>query len=276
MRLQLAIFGLLAAVNLAHAQDGGLDRAEQLLITGNYAEARAALDQWWSDVAPTASAERPRALLLRARLAPDAAAAEQDYLAIVLGHPTAPEAAEALLRLGQALLAAGDAARAASYLERLAIDHPTIGNRAVGLLWLARARRALGQDSTACAVLDDALALPGSPNDLAGMIRAEHADACSGQGASPAGSPAPAANAPSHTVQVGAFGRAAGAESLLAKLRSAGFDARIVYVRDNDLARVRIGRFSSETEAEAFARRVRQAGFPAVIASDAHQERPAR
>ncbi|HLU24742.1 MAG TPA: SPOR domain-containing protein [Longimicrobiales bacterium] len=298
MRIALALLALLFAAELAYGQGGALDQVEQLMAAGNYAEARTALDRWWSDVAPTTPAERPRALLLRARLARDAAAAERDYLALVLEHPRAPEAAEALLRLGQANLAAGDAARAADYLERFAIDHPTNGNRAIGLLWLARARRALGQDRNACAALDNALKLPGSPEDLAAMIRTEHAEACAGaapaRGESagpgaptrpaagtparqtPETKPAAAAEAPRFTVQVGAFGRAAGAERLLAQLRRAGFDARVVYVQGKELARVRVGRFATEAEAEAHARRVRQAGFPAIVASDADQERPAR
>src|SRR5690606_7647138 len=134
----------LAAPGLARAaQPPSLDRAEERIAHGDYDAARQIVERWWREE-PAASpaavrAERPRALLLRARLATDLAAAEQDYLALALGYPAAPETGAALLRLGQGLLASGQAARAVTYLERLAIDHPDSPDRATGLLWLARA-----------------------------------------------------------------------------------------------------------------------------------------
>src|SRR5690606_9191532 len=83
----LALLALGVAVPAAlAAQPPSLDQAEQLIARGEYAAARVLLERWWREepaanatIVPTA---RPRALLLRARLATDPAAAEQHYLAL--------------------------------------------------------------------------------------------------------------------------------------------------------------------------------------------------
>src|SRR5690606_16565017 len=88
--------GLVAAP--AAAQLPSLDRAEELIARGEYAAAREIVERWWREE-PAASpdilrAGRPRALLLRARLAAHAAEAERDYVAVALGHPSSPERSE--------------------------------------------------------------------------------------------------------------------------------------------------------------------------------------
>jgi cell division septation protein DedD len=299
MRRTLALLlslGALAPATLA-GQPPSLDEVERLIARGDYAAARQLLNRWWQEESaadPTADrAARPRAILLRARLATDPAAAEQDYLALTLGYPSSPEAAEALLRLGQGLLAAGQPSRAIAYLERLVRDHPLSPHRPLGLLWLARARRAAGLPGPACEAATEAASVAGSAADLAELIRSEQVASCrripdqprpaasqrraGGAAAQPAGAqgaqPAPAER-PVFAVQAGAFRDPSGAQALAAQLRNAGFEPRIVRIPGSGLVRVRVGRFSNAAEAEALGARLRAAGFPALVVRDAARETP--
>jgi tetratricopeptide (TPR) repeat protein len=287
--LALLTLGALAPAALA-AQPPSLDQAEQLIARGEYAAARELIERWWREepatnatIDPTA---RPRALLLRARLATDPAAAEQDYLALALGHPSSPEAAEALLRLGQGLLTAGQPSRAIVYLERLARDHPLSPHRALGLLWLARARRAAGLPGPACEAATEAATLGGSSPELVELIRSEQVASCrripdqprtartQRQGAGGRQAQAGAAEGTVFAAQAGAFRDANGAQTLAAQLRAAGFEPRIVRVPGSGLVRVRVGRFSNAADAEALVARLRAAGFPALVVRDAARESP--
>src|SRR5690606_8255112 len=238
----LLLAGGLALAAPAAAQPPSLDRAEQLVAQGDYTAAREIVDRWWREE-PAATpdvirAGRPRALLLRARLATDAAAAEQDYLALALGYPSSPEAAVALLRLGQGLLASGQAERAATYLERLATDHPNSPDRAVGLLWLARARRLAGRTDAACEAANQAAESQGVGPDLAALIRSEQVASCrritDPRTSATRQTPPPtrtAADRPetnagttrTFAAQAGAFREESGAQTLAAQLRRAGF-----------------------------------------------------
>mgnify|MGYP001099389940 CR=1 FL=1 len=279
----------------AAAQPPSLDRAEELIAQGDYAAAREVVDRWWREE-PAASPEalragRPRALLLRARLATDAVEAERDYLALALGHPSSPEAAVALLRLGQGLLASGQAERAVTYLERLATDHPNSPDRAVGLLWLARARRRAGRIDAACQAANQAEESRGLGPDLAALIRSERVASCrriadarppAGRQAEPPTRTAAARSEPSaattgtFAAQAGAFRDRSGAETLAAQLRRAGFEPRLVRVPGSSLVHVRVGRFSNAAEADALVARLRAAGFPALVVRDAGSEQAVR
>jgi cell division septation protein DedD len=163
----------------ADGQAGGLDRVEALIDADRYDDARSTLDAWWTanESARVPGADRARALMLRARLAGDPAEAENHYLSIVFGYPISPEAPQALLRLGQALLAVGEAPRAAGYLQRLVADYPGRPERNLGQLWLARAQRAERQHAQACATAREGLRDARDP-DLATMFRDEEAAAC--------------------------------------------------------------------------------------------------
>ena len=297
-----AVLGALAAAPAAHAaaQVPTLDRVDSLMTAGNYADARADLDLWWSartrfDVP---GSDRARALMLRAQLSTDAAAAESDYLAVALGHPSSPHAPDALLRLGQALFASGQPERAAGYLQRLAADYPGRPQRTTGLLWLARAQSAVGRHAAACrAAREGALDARQTP-DLAAMFRAEESVACSAAPAEdpqptttpPATDPPPAAavdpvSAPpptrreepaatgSFAAQTGAFRYQRSVDTLLEKLRDAGYEPRVVRVPRNDLLRVRVGRFATSDEAARVVARLKADGFDAVVVSDADEER---
>jgi cell division septation protein DedD len=184
----LGLATLLALPAGGVGQAPSLDRVETLIAEAAYDNARTTLAAWWDarESASVPGAERARALMLRARLADDHAAAERDYLSIVLGHPTSSHAPLALLRLGQGLLAAGEPVRAAGYLQRLVADYPGRQERTVGLLWLARAQTANRQDAAACATARRALN-DTEDVDLRTMLQAEESVACAAAGARVAG-----------------------------------------------------------------------------------------
>jgi tetratricopeptide (TPR) repeat protein len=270
------------------AQENRLDRVDALVAAGAYADARTTLSGWWDsrEAAGAGGAERARALMLRARLAPDPASAEADYLAIVLGYPISPDAPQALLRLGQGLLAMDEPTRAVGYLKRLVADYPGRPERATGLLWLGRAQTAARQLADACDTYREGLRDGADPAVLA-MLRAEEPVACAARPAprgamtpAPATPPAPTAPAPApsatagrYAIQAGAFRQQPGVDALTARLRRAGHEPRTVRVPASDLTRVRIGRFESQAEAARLLARLRAQGFDVIIVTDADQER---
>lgn len=282
-----------AAAPAAARQGAQLDAVEAAAAAGRLTEARTLLERWNREhpvggAAP--SADRARALLLAGRLSTDFANAEDAYLAVVLGHPSSAAAPEALLRLGQGLLAAGDAARAAAYLERLAADYPGAPQRAPGLVWLARAQSATGRRDAACATLHRArdVAADAETRDLADADLRECAGAAAGTTAPAAGSsaaarpatttpPAPrqaaAQDAGVFALQAGAFRDRGGADSHAARLRQAGFEPRVVTVEGSALWRVRIGTFRSSQDATREARALDARGFEVIVVSDARNER---
>ncbi|MBI4545020.1 MAG: SPOR domain-containing protein [Gemmatimonadetes bacterium] len=274
-RLALLLAFAAARPVAALPQAGAVERAEALARAGDYAAARSALARWWQEAAAAAAPAdgglHARALLLRASLATDRDTAQADYLALVLGYPTAPQASEALLRLGQGLLAAGDTSRGLAYLERLAADYPQSPSRAAGLLWLARAYAAGRQGEEACRAAARGLAAPSSDADLVTMLRAEERRHC--LAVRPAPAPPARAAAARYAVQAGAFRARAGAEKIASELRSAGFEPRIVYVAGSELIRVRVGRFGSRADADALARRINAAGLEGFVVADAGAER---
>ena len=293
------------------AQVPTLDRIDSLITAGQYADARSTLEQWWSarEAFEVPGSDRARALMLRARLAPDPDTAEPDYLAIVLGYPTSPQAPEALLRLGQGLLADGDAVRAVAYLQRLVADYPGRPERLTGLLWLARANAAARRFGTACQVARQGLQDSRDRPELTALLQEEETTACSvaagdrdaeaapavatpaadprarepaaERAAAPPPRPEPRPAAPPattdrqgrFTVQSGAFRYRETADALVQRLRGRGYEPRLVLVPDNDLLRVRIGRFATSAEAVALVSVLRSSGFDAIVVADARQER---
>lgn len=291
LRLALAsALGFLPAA--AAAQQPHLEAATARLSAGDYDQARALVDEWWREHGDSPAArERPLGLLLRGRLTTDIAAAERDYLAIVLGHPTSREAPEALLRLGQGLLAAGEPERAAAYLERLLADYPGAPQRWTATLWLGRSHAAAGRVAAACQAFQDARGSAATPDALT-LVQREEARVC-GNGARRVGDTPPAAppiqpqraesrprtpaEAPAtgrFAVQLGAFRDPVRAEHVAAALRRQGHEPRVVRLPGSGLARVRVGRFPSAAAAEALRARLAAAGFEAVVVGDASQERP--
>lgn len=302
LMMRLSLLALLLLLPLlpgtAAAQAVSLDRVDSLLAAGEYDTARSTLQGWWSarESFDVPGSDRVRAMMLRARLQTDPAAAEADYLGVIIGHPTSPHAPDALLRLGQGLLVSGQAARAAGYLQRLAADYPGRPQHTLGMLWLARAQNAARHPVAACRAAREGLADAGAQPDIAAMLRIEEAAACaitSGAPAVPAATdearpqpeprrplaerpdegPAAAAASGAYAVQSGAFRFREGADALLTRLRDAGFDARAVVVPRNTLLRIRVGRFATAADAAAVMQAMKRAGFDAVVVSDAAEER---
>jgi outer membrane protein assembly factor BamD (BamD/ComL family) len=149
--------------------DTQLETVQSLIRNGRLADARTALDAWNAAHPPTDITPgdiRAWALILRARIATSWERAEEALRAVALGYPVSPHAPEALLRLGQGLLARASVepasnalSRATGYLDRLVTEYPADPLRGPALLWLARAHRLAARVPQACARLDDALAL---------------------------------------------------------------------------------------------------------------------
>jgi cell division septation protein DedD len=163
------------------AQDGSLDRVQNLMATGRFTEARNTLEQWERTYADPRSsampAERARALFLSGALSSDAKEAEDAFVGVVLSYPSSDVAPEALLRLGQALLTGGEPRRAVAYLERLRNDYPGAAQRETGWLWLARAQLAAGSPAAACTTARQGVGAASSAN-LRTLIELEQVRAC--------------------------------------------------------------------------------------------------
>lgn len=284
MRLFPIFFVLVCALAApAAAQQVTLDQVDSLVARASYAEARARLAEWWKT---PDRAQEARALFLRARLATDPALAQGDYLALVLGHPDAPQRPAALLYLGQGFFGVGDYYRAVTYLERLGLDYPGNAQRPTGALWLARSHLAAGRPNAACAAARQGRTLVRDP-DLVALFQIEETEACaiaSGEITDKPLTPlaersqedhAPTSSAQRFALQVGAFREASGAAALGRQLSGAGFEPRVVLVPGSSLRRVRIGSFQTAAEADEMARKVRAAGFDIVVVSDVAAERTA-
>lgn len=286
--LGLALLLLLFPVS-AHAQQRDLAAIDSLIAAEEFAAARTGIAAWWKEHAARAAndpALRARALFLRARLETDPALARDDYLAIALGAPTAPEASAALLYLAQGYIATGEHQRGIAYLERLMRDYPYSQHRENARLWLVRALRSVGRADAACSLARERGGALQDP-ELEVLIAAEENDACSGAPPAPAVQPSPAAppageRAPEraakpagvgrYALQIGAFREGAGAGRLVERLRKAGFEPRVAHIPGSSLRRVRIGRFASAAEAQPVIDALRAAGFDLVVVNDADRE----
>lgn len=287
-----------------------LERADSLLSAGEFGPARTLLLEWQRANPPSAKVDpalRARALFLAARLTEDAMQAQELYLTLSLSYPTAAETPDALLRLGQGLLAANENRRALAYLERLISDYPAAANRPQAHLWLARAQIATGNSSAACRTAGSALK-SGVSGEVATLLQNEERTACAAPAAEPmapalvtpeprpkaglpststpraatapaearlpdANSAVPSADAARFTVQSGAFRNVQSATNIVSALRNKGLDARVAYLQNSELAYVRIGRFQNRADAVAHAARVKAAGYSAIIAEDVRRER---
>jgi tetratricopeptide (TPR) repeat protein len=257
---------LLAAPSFAPAQDESLlDRAERLADRGDAEAARQALAQWEREVGGRAPlAERARAWFLAGRLAEEGAAAELNYLRVVIDGSTTPYADDALLRLAQYKHAQGEYARALEYLEQLRRDYPTSEHRVAALLWISKSASALGDAESACAAVERGLRELAAGDTLLQRAFREERAACG-------------AALRTYSVQVAAFREAAAAQSLARELLERGFDAWVLEATPRDpLYRVRVGRGLIEAEAEALAERLVRAGYSPFLVSRAADAKEAR
>ncbi len=223
------------------AGEAGLAAIDSLIARSRFRDAVTALDRWErGNAAQIKPAQRATALLLRARLTVDADSARSLYESLSLGYPSSPEAAVALLRLGQLAHARNDMTRANGYFDRVLKDYPDSPLHAEAQEWLKKSpapRRSVRA--------------PASTTTTA---------------------PSAAAAAGPFTLQIGAFREKSTANTVAQKLTKQGFAARVVYVKGSALARVRVGRFATSKTATDDMRRLRTAGYEAVIVDDARAE----
>jgi cell division septation protein DedD len=242
-----------------------LSDIEALARGGRIEDARSQLMTWYDTQAPSADRnDTQHALWLRGLLTLDPSQAREDYLRLALEFAGGPWSDGALARLALIARAEGDEATAARRYRSLVRDYPSSPERPAAVAWL-----------------DDYEAREPAPEPAA-PVPAVPATPAPATAAAPARTtPAPATAAPVQpvaalgrfTVQLGAFGQAAGAQALAARVRDRGFDVRIVTVEGSSLLRVRAGRFTSESEAAALQSRLRSAGFEVNLSSDADRER---
>jgi TolA-binding protein len=171
----------------AGAQDA-LETVERLADSGRFTDARTTLDRWNADHPPAErvpASTRAHALLLAARLTVDPTAAEETYQAVALSYPTTAYAPEALLRLGQGLVALaatgqrrGAADRAVQFLERLVRDYPGNEHRGSAWLWLVRAHALAGNTQRACTAARKAIGDGMTSEDMHDMLLVEQSIAC--------------------------------------------------------------------------------------------------
>src|SRR5687768_14274246 len=172
---------LIGALPLA-AQQRTLDRVDSLIAQGRARDARVALQEWQrtSESSTIDAAQRARGLYLTARLTEDATQAQEKYLNVALSYPTSREAPEALLRLGQALLAAGEAPRSATYFDRVIRDYPKAAAHSEAYLWLTRSQLMAGNARAACTTAEAARKAQMS-SELRDQLAIEERLACSPQ-----------------------------------------------------------------------------------------------
>lgn len=175
----------IAAPSAVHGQDGTLDRVQNLITTGRFTDAGTTLTRWeqeFSDpMSSASSADRARAMYLRALLTTDMAQGEELLMGVVLTYPSSAVAPDALLRLGQGLHTNGETQRAIAYLERLRTDYPGSEARPTGLLWLARAHLANGSAAAACETARAGASVTADPN-LQLLLDIEQDRACGAAG----------------------------------------------------------------------------------------------
>lgn len=146
------------------AGDATFRRAITLVNDGEGAAGRAVLDSMVNAARPS-SLELAEALYWRATVAPNAAAAEQDYRRVILDHPLSPRISDALLRLAQLELARGDRENALRRLQRLDIEFPGYPGRARTSYWMARAYLDQNDIARGCVAVAEARGRA-APNDV--------------------------------------------------------------------------------------------------------------
>ena len=155
-----------------------------------------------------------------------------------------PWADDALLRITQLMFAARDLPAAQRAADRLLSDYPLSDVRAAAAYWSGRIRLEQGQIADACPFLRQAESAAGEDVELANRAR-YYLQRCS-----PADSvgAAPASPRTTYTVQIAAVANAAGADEVMQRAHTAGFQSRVV--REDGLFKVRVGRFRTRAEAQ--------------------------
>jgi cell division septation protein DedD len=247
-----------------------LDRIDSLVARSRFRDAVAALDAWErahtgskTTASRATSADRARALMLRARLTQSSDSVRTIYVDLAASYPSSPEAPIALLRLAQLAYAEDDTLRALSYIQRLARDYQsTDANREAADI---RSRLGSQQATPQLAPQSQRQSPPQSQPQRQSQPQST---------ATPP--PPPTKTAPprdsAFALQIGAFKDANSAATVSRQLAKRGFEARVVTVPGSTLSRVRVGRFVTSRAADDLVRRLRSAGYEAVVVDDALKE----
>lgn len=237
------------------------------LREGRLQDARVALLEWEVANPDPGRADQQRALWLRGLLTLDPDEASSSYARLIVEYPGGPFTDRALLRLAQAADLRGNASEAAVHYAQLARDHPTSPLRAQAVRWLRDHPEVTAQGSGPRGGAGQGGQDRRAQSPPTGTTRAP------GSSANPdGGSTGVGAESVGYTVQLGAFSDRRWADDLAGRLQEAGFEPRVVRLRNDDLLRVRIGRYRTRAEAVVVRDEARAAGFEASLSTDARQE----
>lgn len=275
----LAVVALLCSAAPAVAQqqtDSLVPRVQQLVNLGNRAGARALADS--ALVIRTAGTQAyAEALYARALATADAASAERDYLRVGIEYPLSARAEAAMMMAGQLKMSRGDRPGARALFERLALEFPSGAQAARAGYWAGRLALEDGDLDPGCRSLAVASERAG-PEDVEFrnqieylrarcLLPAARSPALSDSAAARERSPAAQETGPpvqiAYSVQVAAYTRKRDADAAVRRLRSRGFEVRVVGTRAP--YRVRVGRYPTREDAEAAQSRMRRAGVTGVV-----------
>lgn len=250
--------------------DSVFARARRLVASGNGAAGRLLVDSVLAATDPN-SPQYADALYWRATLSTNGGEAERDYRRIVVEYDASARSGDALLQLAQLESARGDRAMAADHLERFLLENPGNAERTRASLTLVRLLVDQNDLPRACSALRQALReVPDSAVETRNQL-SYYSSRCVANDVSPASRvpvgettppkdsagavkrdssrvTAPEAKA-RYTLQVAAYATRSEATALAARLKTRGFDARVV--GSAKPFRVRIGRYATRAEAVA-------------------------
>jgi len=291
----LLLAGVAADTHAQGTPDPAYLRAQALVSEGQGAQGRAVVDSMYRISGP-ASGDRAEALFWRASLAATALDAERDYRAIVVDYATSPRVEDALLRLAQLGLARGDRDSALRHMQRLSAEYPNSNQRARASYWTARVQFDRNDLPAACAANADALVRVATADiELRNQIEYQQ-QRCRGVTIAaatntPVASQPPARVAPStarditpsipldaeisaspagsrvqsFAVQVAATNTRAGAQTIVNRMKTRGYEARI----DGTSApfRVRVGRHATRAAATRSLAEMKSKGIDGFVAT---------
>lgn len=268
--LLLALLALGAPGRLSAQTDARLVEALRLAQSGQVDSARAIVRRVLAGLQPGDSVY-PQALLVAAKLAPDAPTVATNLNRIVLEYGSSGWADDALLLLTQLYFAQRDAPRTVQTAERLYRDYPDSPLRPRAGFAAARAYFELKNEARGCELIQEALAGAGEDVEFKNQV-SFYAARCSAPSTStappqPADTAGDAGGVPhGYAVQVLAVKSAAQVDDMLTRLKVMGFEARVV--RDTSgFFKVRVGPYATRQEAQRAQQRLRTrvGGRPFVV-----------
>lgn len=261
---------LLAALAspLRAQEDSRLVAAVRLAQDGQGDSARALVRQLLAQT-PTTDTLYPQIVYTQGLVARDSDERNRDFRRVTIEFASSSWADDALLGLAWSDFAAGNAAGAAQDLERLKADYPLSPLLPTAAYWAARSYFELNQKDRACRWLAEGQDGAGNDVELKNQL-GYYAPRCAGPAAGdtspvPGAAPAPPSPASGFSVQVAAVGAESAARDIVASLKKAGYQGRIVH--EAGLYKVRTQVFPDRDRAQAAQTRVRQllGGTPFLV-----------